>query len=285
MRTLRIVTILILPLVLSSRVFAVVDTDFSEATLDPNVLFDIPNAALATITHDTVNNELDFDTTGNTDLWVNRNNAPLAWSAAPAVGMGQTWFVETQIRYNSSVASTTFRVAGITFYGGPDSTGGSAQGMDFSFGINNWDDRDPSPGYQASVEVQGLGDNTPGDLGANLTATWTNNSAYLRVVVTENGASDTYVFFYKLNAGDPWISLGTLNSSVDNSRATLFWKNGTTTPAPDRSGSFTFFRVGTGTGIAAAVPVPTLSSWGTIALVIALLGFLGWRRQRFDFKY
>lgn len=283
MHTFKIITILLLSLALSTKVFAVVDTDFSEATLDPNILLDVPNAALATITHDTVNNELDFDTTGNTDLWVNRNNAPLAWSAAPAVGMGQTWFVETQIRYNSSVASTTYRVAGITFYGGPDGSGGSAQAMDFTFGINNWDDRDPSPGYQASVEVQGLGDNTSGDLGANLTAFWTNNSAYLRVEITENGVADAYAFFYKLNIGDPWIPLGTLNSNVDNSRATLFWKNGSVTPAPDRSGSFTYFRVGT--DAVPAVPIPTLGSWGAIALIIALVGVFGWRKQRFIFKH
>ncbi|HUO83790.1 MAG TPA: DUF11 domain-containing protein [Thermoanaerobaculia bacterium] len=222
---------------------AAVTTSFDEGVLHPRVELDVPDPALARFELDEANEELDVETFGNTDLWTGRSNAPFAWTSRPPVGLGDTWFVETEIRYETDVLSSRTRVAGITFYGGPDGAGGSSQGMDFTFGINNWDDRG-EPGYQAAVEVQGLGDNAPGDAGGNLTALWSSPSAFLRVEITENGASDAYTFYYKASEGDSWTLLGSFNSTVDNSRATLFFKNSGSTSAADRMGAFTYFNVG-----------------------------------------
>ncbi|MEZ5301093.1 MAG: hypothetical protein R3F11_10635 [Verrucomicrobiales bacterium] len=90
-------------------------------------------AELASITLDTANQELDFLTTGGTDMWTARNNAPFAWTLAPVVSLGQTWFVETGVRYNGS-ANATQRVSGILFYQNTDGAGGSNDGIDFSYG-------------------------------------------------------------------------------------------------------------------------------------------------------
>ena len=266
-------------LLVYQQVFAVVDTKFDGDTLDPAVFLDIPNGGLASITLDTANDELDVITNGNTDLWTTRNNSPFAWTAAPVVALGQTWIAETEIRYDTDVSASRFRVAGITFYGGPDGSGGSSQGMDFSFGINNWNDRG-DPGYQASVEVQGLGDNNPGTGGGNIIDLWTNQSAFLRVEVTEQGAADFYMFFYKLAESDPWIVLGDLNSIVDNSRVSLFFKNAGSTSTEHRAGSFSYFRVGLPESVSVSVPVPGLRNTGLFLLFSIMLGLGVYRLRR-----
>ena len=211
-------------------------TDFSGGTLDPGVNLDVPNAGLATISLDTTNNELDMTTTGNTDMWTARNNAPMAWTSRPVVASGQTWYAETFVRYNGA-ADGAQRVAGITLWPGPDGTGGSSGGMDFSLGINDWDNR--------GVEFQGWGASFIGDTGLrNIPATVNNESAaHLRLEVTENGASDAYVGYWKANLADPWIQFASFNSAVDNTRVGLFFKNGGATVPADRSASFEYFNV------------------------------------------
>ncbi|MEZ5301092.1 MAG: hypothetical protein R3F11_10630 [Verrucomicrobiales bacterium] len=76
------------------------------------------------------------------------------------------------------------------------------------------------------------------------TASGRPSSSFLRVEITENGASDHYTFFYRQNEVDPWTELTQLNSSQDNARAALFFKTGPSTAAQDRSVSFTHFNVG-----------------------------------------
>lgn len=252
-------------ILVASLGFSQVDTNFDEATLDPDVSLDIPNPGIASITLDTANDELDFVALGNTDLWAARNNSPFAWAARPATAVqGVTWSVETEMRYDTDVLSAKGRVAGITFYGGPDGDGGSSQGMDFSFGINNWDDRG-DPGYQAAVEVQGLGDNSPGDAGSNIfMAPWTAANVFLRVEIIENGPSDAYSFFYKANAGDPWTLLGSMNSTVDNSRACLFLKTAAGSTVDDAC-AFTYFIVESQVS-----EVPMQSRLGLLLFIIAL---------------
>lgn len=222
-------------LTLSTR--AAVLTDFSGAALDPAVFLDVPNAGLASVTLDTVNEELLFTSSGNTDMWVVRNNAPIAWTSRPVVTSGQTWYVETFVRYNGS-ANGAQRVAGITLYAGPDNTGGSNGGMDFSIGLNDWNDR--------GVEFQGWGNTFIGDSGLrNITATGSNESAaYLRLEVTENGASDACVGYWKAAEEDEWIQFASFNSGVDSSRVGLFLKTGSGTSYPaDASVSFGYFDV------------------------------------------
>lgn len=254
---------------------AAVVTTFDEASLHPDVFLDVPNGALASITFDSANDELDFQTAGSTDLWVGRDNAPFAWTARPAVSLGESWIVETEVRFDTDVLTGKTRVAGITFYGGPDGTGGSSQGMDFTFGINNWDDRG-DPGYVPAIEVQGLGDNAPGS-GSNLTAPWALPSAQLRVVVTEGGAIDSYAFYYRATSVDPWIFLGALTSSVDNSRATLFLKTSGATAAPDRSAAFTFFNVFE-EAVVPEIPVLDPRSLALLAGILVAAGVVALRR-------
>lgn len=213
-----------------------VTTDFSDASLSAQIQLDIPNGSLAAITLDTANDELDFTTTGNTDMWTARANAPIAWTSRPTVSAGQTWYVETFVRFNGAPDGAQ-RVAGITLWAGPNGTGGSSGGMDFSLGLNDWDNR--------GVEFQTFGGGTVGDSGiGNITATANNQSqAHLRLEVTENGASDAYAGYWRANANDPWIEFASFNSSVDNSRVGLFFKNGNSTAAAERSVSFGYFAV------------------------------------------
>ena len=212
-------------------------TDFSGGTLDPGVNLDVPNAGLATISLDTTNNELDMTTTGNTDMWTARNNAPMAWTSRPVVASGQTWYAETFVRYNGA-ADGAQRVAGITLWPGPDGVGGSSGGMDFSIGLNDWNNR--------GVEFQGWGASFIGDTGLrDIPATVNNESeAYLRLEITENGVTDGYVGYWKADSADPWIEFARFNSAVDNSRVGLFFKNGSSTAPADRSVSFGYFEVG-----------------------------------------
>src|SRR3989304_584498 len=101
----------ILALAIVTPAFAQVDTTFDEGALVPAVSLDIPNGGVAAITLDTVNEELDFTTSGDTDMWTSRADAPFAWVSRPSVTFGQTWFVETEVRYDTDVASSKERVA------------------------------------------------------------------------------------------------------------------------------------------------------------------------------
>lgn len=247
---------------------ATVITSFNGATLDPNVFFDIPNPAEATITFDGVNGELDFVAFANVDMWNTRNSVPFAWTSKPVVNYGETWRAETQVRYNVPLQGRVGRIAGLTFYPGPDGTGGWFDGMEFHFGLDQWD----SPN---GVWVQGLGDNQPGD-SANLYVEdgLDTDSVFLRAEVTELGDWDAYSFFYKVTEGDAWTQLGSLQASFEDSRVALFLKGyALDDPAP-LNVSFTYFEV----GAVAAVPEPTTSCMALAGLACG--GFAVWRRRK-----
>jgi hypothetical protein len=220
-------TLLLLALAAAAAPAAVV-TSFEEAALHPNVGLDIPNAALGNILFDPANDELDFTAAGNTDMWGGRNNAPIAWTAIPAgLGNGSTWTVETEVRIND--AGTGTQVAGITFYGGPDGAR-----PDISFGLDVWD------ANNRAVRLQGLGDNNPNTAIAVTTAV---NRVFLRAVIQEGGATDTYNFYFKVNAGDAWQQIPGVavnyQTSFANSRVGLAYKTG----AAKAGAAFTFFNV------------------------------------------
>jgi hypothetical protein len=205
---------------------AAVQTTFDEAVLPAAVVLDVPNATFGSISFDAVNDELDFNAAGNTDMWGARNNAPIAWTAIPSgLTNGSTWTVETEVRINNVAENN--QVAGITFYGGPDGAR-----PDISFGLDNWD-----PATRA-VRLQGLGDNNP-----NTAIATTANKVFLRVVVQEAGATDTYNFYFKVNAGDAWQQIpgGAVNyqTSFSNARVGLTYKTG----AAKSGAAFTFFNV------------------------------------------
>jgi len=248
---------------------ATIMTSFTEDSLPVGLNLDIPNPGLASITLDTANDELDIDTTGNTDMWTARNNAPFAWTASPTVNMGETWYVETEVRLNGT-ANAGQRVAGIVFYANADGVGGSNGGVDFSYGINDWNDR--------GVELQGLGGTQVGDSGlGNITSVGDIgdvSTAFLRMEIMENGASDQYTAFYKVNAGDEWTQLAQFNSSQDNARTALFLKTGNSITADGQSVSFTYLEVGP----TQVIPEPSsliLAGLGLTALAGAVL-----RRRR-----
>lgn len=238
---------------------AAVTTGFDGSTLDTNVHLDTPNPGLGTAALSGTGS-LNFTSNGNVDLWMSRNNAPFAWTERPTVALGESWYVETRLTLPNY---TTGRLAGITFYGGPDGSGGYNNGMDFHFGIDQW-------GSGASVTVQGLGDNTAGNLGGNLYGAslgYTSPTVSLRTEILENGAADLYSFYYRTSDSNAWTMLGAFTSTVDNSRATIFLKSYQAAQA-----NFDYFNVGT----VAAVPEPsTYAMFG-----LGLLGLVAARRRR-----
>jgi len=208
------------------NVQAAVLTSFEEESLPAAIFLDVPRPTFGGVVFDAVNDELDFTASGNTDMWSIRNNAAIAWTAIPAgLTPGSKWVVETEVRLNNVVQNN--QVAGLTFYGGPDGAR-----PDISFGLDNWD-----PAARA-VRLQGLGDNVP-----NAAVTTTAASVILRVEVTEEGATDTYNFFFREQAGDPWTQLP--GAAVDyrtafaNARVGLTYKTG----AAKAGAAFTFFYV------------------------------------------
>jgi hypothetical protein len=196
--------------------FPVFHSDFTEASLgDITGLFkDVPGAPTEDFDLNTTNNTLDFVTT-DADMWTQRANAPLGWVAAPTVGTGETWSVETHVSMEKDGANSQ-EVAGITFYGGPDGAH-----PDLSFGLDDWN------GWL--VQLQGLGDNDPLAPGSDLGSA---TGVFLRAEITEGGATDTYNFYYKVNSGDAWTRLEgeAINFASDfpNSRVALFLKSDST---------------------------------------------------------
>ena len=252
----------------ATGVRAAVVTLFEEDVLSQEIRLDIPRAATGNIVFDPANDELDFTASGNTDMWTTRNNAAIAWTAIPeGLTPGTTWVVETEVRLNNATQNN--QVAGLTFYGGPDGAR-----PDITFGLDNWD-----PAARA-VRLQGLGDNVP-----NAAVTTTATRVILRVEVTEGGATDTYNFFFREAAADPWTQIPgaavDYRSSFANSRVGLTYK----TAAAKAGASFGFFHVVGGSDrppIITTEPRPAAAVAGGVARFF--VGELGaasrqWRRN------
>jgi len=223
MTTLKSLATVLLAIGATSMVWADVTTTFSGATLDPNIYLDIPNSSDATAYLDTGNGGLRMVGNSNIDMWWMRNSIPFAWTPKPTVSEGQTWRAETELHFNSP--SGYLRIAGITLYGGPDGAGGTNDGMDFTFGLDQWD-------AASAVWVQGLGDNAPGNAPGNLTSDELGvDSVCLRLDVTEGNALDTFAFYYKLAPADDWLSLGSFQAKFNDSRVALFLKGAADDPS------------------------------------------------------
>jgi len=196
-------------------------SDFDEASLAAITGLNKDAPGLPGINNDyslnTTNDTLDFVNTANANMWSGRANAPIAWVASPTVANGATWSVETYVSMQKD-GSQGQEIAGITFY--QDVDGGNP---DFLYGLHDWGGW--SARFQRSVT------NNPNVTGAGLGAA---TGVFLRVEITEGGATDTYNFFYKVNSGDSWSQLisgptGNVQnyaSSVPNARVGIFLKNG-----------------------------------------------------------
>ena len=79
-----------------------VNTQFTEDALTPDIKLDIPSTDAAEIALDAENDELDFNTYGNTDMWTERRDAPFAYVLNPNLPEGRVWSVETFVRYNGA---------------------------------------------------------------------------------------------------------------------------------------------------------------------------------------
>jgi len=195
--------------------------DFSTVALPSWLGLDIPDGAVASVTLDTVNRELDFAAKGRTNLWTSRDNAPFAWVNRPAVSQNETWFVETRVRLDSRTQGES--LAGLTFSN--DRNGNFEFGAP-SFYLDGWH-------YQGTnISLQSLGNNSeagrPRATASGRTSIAGDQaSVYLRVEVTEKGSSDEYRFFSRTSDADPWTQLGdTYYYNTANDRIALFYKTG-----------------------------------------------------------
>ncbi|MDF7824032.1 hypothetical protein P4B35_08405 [Pontiellaceae bacterium B12227] len=200
-------------------------SDFDEADLGSIVglTVDTPStngADSGTVTLDTTDDQLDLTANG-ANMWTARQGAPIAWVSAPTVVEGDTWYVETQVNMVESGGTSDragWEQAGITFYDGTAGANPGAEAAPFLC-LNDWN----AWNVNAQDFTIGSGNNTTSpDLGS---ATF----VYLRVEITEGGATDTYNFFYKLNAGDAWTQLTGWaldhTSDAPNSAVGLFLKS------------------------------------------------------------
>lgn len=246
-------------------------TDFSEASIGDitGLNIDTPNTDLGTgnsgaIVLNTANDTLDFSANG-ANLWTAREGAPIAWVDSPILGSGETWYVETQVNMNDDPGGVQagYDQAGITFYGGPDGANPGANDA-FALLLNDWNNW----GVQnAAFSVGGAANSSNGAL-ANSDA-----NIFLRTEITEGGATDTYNFFYKVNAGESWTQLGGIAidraGSFDNSRVGLVLKSHNNNE--NGAAQFNSFTVGT----VDAIPEPSTS------LLAGLAGLaLSFRRSR-----
>jgi hypothetical protein len=195
--------------------FSAVATTFDESALIPAITLDIPNTSLASITLDTTHDELDFSASGNTDMWSTRGATPIAYLMSPQVALNASWSIETRVRINDR--GQTEQNAGLTFYA--DQNGARPA---FTYGMTGWDGN-----WRINIEDFDYG-------GQRENAGYGFDSAYLKVEVTEKGASDDYRFFYKQNSSDAWTQLGgashVFTTNAANARTGLWYKTGGAKP-------------------------------------------------------
>jgi len=186
-------------------------TEFTEATLaEVGLLTDIPNPGLASITLDADNDRLVFSTTGNTDMWGARNNAPIGYVLKPA---GPQWFMQTELELGSTGNQQVF---GFTVYGDTDGAR-----PDFTYGLDYWNPATPM------VKLQGLGDNDPIFFASAEDVT----RVILRIEVEDDGGGPgiaRYACKYDLLGGAGMQTLTTYDSSFINARVGVAIKTGNT---------------------------------------------------------
>ena len=184
-------------------------TDFSEATYaEVGLLRDIPDPALASITLDATNDRLVFTTTGNTDMWGARNNAPIGYVLKPT---GSLWFMQAEVEL---ATSGTQQLTGFTVYQDMDGAR-----PDFTYAIDYWS------GAPGLIKLQGLGDNNPN---MNVSAGGATR-VILRLEVEDDGGGAGFVRYtlkYDLLSGGGMQTLGTYDSSFSNARVGVFTKTG-----------------------------------------------------------
>jgi hypothetical protein len=186
-------------------------TDFTEATFaEVGLLTDIPNPGLASITLDDANDRLVFATTGNTDMWGARNNAPIGYVLKPA---GPLWFMQTELELASTGSQQVF---GFTVYADVDGAN-----PDFTYGLDYWNPATPV------VKLQGLGDNDPVVFASAEDVT----RVVLRIEIEDDGGGPgtaRYTLKYDLLGGAGMQTLTTYDSNFSNARVGVAMKTGNT---------------------------------------------------------
>lgn len=186
--------------------------DFTGPTLGAQWNTDIPNPGVASASINTGAGTLELTTTGSTDMWNARNNAPIVWTAAPT----GIYSVETRVGHTA----TNNSVSGITVY---DNVDGSLPV--FSFGLDHW-------GGSQKVKLQGLGNNNPSieSPHASTVSSWNGMDASLKMTVipasVSGAATDRYLTWYRHTDSDAWTPLGEYIGTVPNDRVGLFTKTG-----------------------------------------------------------
>ncbi|MDP6513117.1 MAG: fibronectin type III domain-containing protein, partial [SAR202 cluster bacterium] len=185
-------------------------TDFSEATYsEVGLLRDIPSSGLASITLDDANDRLVFATTGNTDMWATRNNAPIGYILKPT---GPLWFMQAEIELATTDNGQVF---GLTVY---EDTDGAKP--DFTYGLDYWNPANPM------VKLQGLQDNNP-DINVSAAGA---TRVILRIEVEDDAGGAgiaRYTLKYDLLGGSGMQTLTTYDSGFSNARVGVALKTNT----------------------------------------------------------
>jgi len=183
-----------------------IGTDFTEATFeDIGILTDIPNPGLASITLDDPGDRLVFTTTGNTDMWGARNNAPIAYIMRPSAS---SWYMEAELEL-AHASQQQFLMVVYT-----DTDGAKPV---WSFGFDHWGANDER------AALQRLGGGTPSEFSADFDL----HRFTIRMEVEEDtpvAGTARYTMKYDIGAG--MVTFYTYDSNVDNARVGLAFKNG-----------------------------------------------------------
>ena len=167
---------------------------------------DEPNPAAGTVSLDTNKAVALFESFGDINMWVERKDAPILWTAAPA----DNFAFETHVAVSTSQVGS---VAGLTVYGS------DGERPSFSFGLDNWQ------AGNRIVKFQGLGNNNP-----SVFRPAPDGEAWLRLSLYRGSGVngfDRYVAQYKLVADDPWSLLHVHDGTNLNARIGLVFKAST----------------------------------------------------------
>jgi len=229
--------------------------NFDGASLDPRWTVDTTSASTS-ITFNAAQDRVDFTTNTNTNMWANRTNAPILWTAAPDPNHTLSFEFEAM---TTMVSNVDAQIAGVMAWNGSSTTTGVRAAQ-----LHDWPNAATD---KATFQVFNV--STPGDSGdLNVNTMW------LKLRWDKDGGTggvDRWTAFYATS--DPsnggWTQNGIYNGDYNFSRLGLFLKGNNATA---RAANFDY------AALSVVVPEPsTLLVWS----LLAGLGVgLGWRRRK-----